>query len=238
MARLQNGEQSGEVAERGEVDVLPLRRIRVLLSILLIVPLSWSVWSIASYAAIHPNAPPSELRLHETALICGVLLALLVVPWPRLGLALKKVGWLEFAQVVGVQKKESIETIVAVEGRIERIEQELERARSGEGGIAANVTTSVPSANASAELRHILMMFLQQYGSWYFNPQRIVNWGGKQPGFERLAQYSTALITQELQRLLSQGHVRHKISKLGATLYGGVQSEVSREALSGVQEDV
>ena len=165
------GMNSGSNPPAGEPDdtgpVIP-HHVRALLAIALFIPLIWAIWSLAGYAATHPNASPAD-RLHETVLMSIVLLGILLIPWPRLGLSIKKVGWLEFEHVVAVQKKETVETVIALEGRL----------------------ANVQSGDANAELRDILLKFLGQYDRWYFNAQRISNWGSKQPGFERLAQFPT-----------------------------------------------
>jgi hypothetical protein len=193
--------------------------IQVVLSIVIVVPLVWSVWRFIEYARTHPSATPTDLRLPETVLMLIVALMIVLLPWHRLGLSVKKIGWLEFDQVVTVQKKESVDAVVALEDRVVALERILQ---STAVRSSSQAQPSIQMGTANDELRELVLRFLRQYQRWFFNAPRIRLWGSQQEGFKKLADYPDVLIAQELGRLLAAGLVRHRISESGATLYKAV----------------
>ena len=194
------------------------RFVQIPVAIIIAVPLGWSIWRCANYAWKHVDTSPTDLRLPETVLVLIVALALLLLPWDRLGVSVKKIGWLEFDQVVAVQKKESVDSIIALENRVVTLERLLQQSQTvSPAPLLAQPVSQNGTANDA--LRELVLAFLRHYERWYFNAPRIRLWGSKQEGFAKLAEYPDPLIKQELDRLLAAGLVRHRISKSGATLY-------------------
>ncbi len=63
------------------------------------------------------------------------------------------------------------------------------------------------------ELKELIIKFLNQYHQWWFNALRIKNWGGKQPTYEILGEYSTQQISLTLNELVSNGEILNKPGK-------------------------
>lgn len=60
--------------------------------------------------------------------------------------------------------------------------------------------------NESEELKELVNNFLNHYHQWWFNALRIKNWGGKQPNYEIIGEYSTQQISLTLEELvINQG---------------------------------
>ena len=72
---------------------------------------------------------------------------------------------------------------------------------------------------SALDAKEVLLHFLNRWSRWGFNPQRIRNWGGRQPGFEHLAGLTLEQITAELEDLVRAGKVKSFESKSGARLY-------------------
>jgi hypothetical protein len=193
------------------------RFVQIPAAVIIAVPLAWTIWRIASYAWKHADTSPAELQLPEIVLVLVIALALLLLPWQRLGVSVKKIGWLEFDQVVAVQKKESVDSIVALENRVIALERIFQTSAVVQAVPAVQPVTQDGTANDA--LRDLVLVFLREYRRWYFNAPRIRLWGSKQAGFGKLAEYPDMLIKQELDRLLAAGLVTPRISKSGATLY-------------------
>ena len=211
------GVEQGQQGSRGRL--IP-RAAQIVFAAVIIVPLAWSIYRFMEYAWAHPAATPTELRLPETILLLIVALALVWIPWHRLGVSVKKIGWLEFEQVVTVQKKESVDAVVALENRVVELERLLAQLTPSTG--APPTQAFIQSGKANASLRDLILTFLRQYQRWYFNAARIRLWGSKQAGFEKLSEYPAVLISQELARLLVAGLVSHRISESGSTLYKAI----------------
>jgi hypothetical protein len=72
-------------------------------------------------------------------------------------------------------------------------------------------------------LSDCIMRFLCTYKSFYFSPLRIQKWGGNQKSFSVLREHSPDEIRIKLDELLKTQKVRTVISKLGNTIYKGIQ---------------
>jgi hypothetical protein len=182
---------------------------------------------IIRFAWLHPDTEPANLRLHEVLLVSVIIAAFVLFPWERTRWRVKKVGWIEFDRIVTTQKKEQIESVALIEKRISILEDALALQRSSQPADRPGTESDTDLASArpgegtgNDELRRLVLAFLKAHPSWYFNAARIQNWGAGRPGFGKLGEYPTVLITQELHRLLAAGLVRHRISKRsGGSLY-------------------
>lgn len=77
---------------------------------------------------------------------------------------------------------------------------------------------SSPSAATESD-EALILSFLQQFSKWGFSPLRIKNWGGRQAGFERLADLSTDHIRTTVEPMIPRGDVRIQTSSKGNRLY-------------------
>jgi hypothetical protein len=206
------------VVEAGEPLVPKMLQVSlgVVLLAFIVAALGWLV----RYAYLYPETKPTDLRLHEAIVFAIALLVLIVLPWHKLGLRVKKVGWLEFERVVTVQKKEHAQSVDLLDRRVTELEQWFQSLDSSGQNSGPSKLAHVQTGRASEELQELLLLFLRKYPSHYFNAPRIRSWGSQQSGFGDLEKYPTILITQELHRMLGRGLITTKISRRsGATLY-------------------
>lgn len=169
---------------------------------------SWRYWCFVE----NPNVPPSpsQLGLPTIFVFSGAMLILLLIPWERLGLRLKRIAGFEFEQVVETQATEHAEELTEIEDRLASLEKAV---RDVHEGIQLEEMYYEP------ELQERLLDFLTRYESTAFSPMRIRQWGAKQPGFERLATYDPAFLRRTLRRLVAEGILETRISRKGNTLY-------------------
>jgi hypothetical protein len=215
-------EETESAAEQQPPIVAPMLRYLVA-TILTMVALAGAA-GIARYAWHHPDTEPSALRLHEVVLVAVVLAGFVVFPWQRTGWRITKVGWVEFERIVSTQKKEQVDSFELLAKRVDRLEREVPDPSQLSAGAAKSAKAANPAVPGmgveNEELRNILLTFLRAHPALYFNGPRIRRWGGEQAGFESLKQYPIVIIKQELQRLLAQDLVRHRVSKRsGNTLF-------------------
>jgi hypothetical protein len=73
------------------------------------------------FYALKKDAKPSELNLGTVLIYCLTALVIVLIPWKKLGLRLKKVGFVEFERVIKTQKKEQILEIVSLQNQIDQL---------------------------------------------------------------------------------------------------------------------
>ncbi|MGC3979678.1 MAG: hypothetical protein QM808_00280 [Steroidobacteraceae bacterium] len=184
------------------------RFIGVVLAVVLMTPgviLIWRQVRVASEAV--PATDSGTVQL----MIAGVIVALAsLAPVDKLRLRLRKVGWFEFDRVINRQAKEHVDEFVELRARIEELEQ---RTRG------LDEVAPIVEYFTELDLSPLLLRFLSEFRPKAFSPLRIVKWGGVQSGFEGLAKFSQGQVRITLQKMVSQGSVATKVSKLGNTLY-------------------
>jgi hypothetical protein len=187
--------------------VLP-RRLQILLSVLLVVIIIGCGLIMWAYIADPSSASPKELGVPSLLLFAIGTLLVILIPWAKLGIRIKKIGSLEFEQVVLSQKKEQAELLDSLSQRVEKLESVNVPKQEGE-----------PTTRPRHELDDLLLQFFAKYPKTAFSPWRIQTWGGQREGFKRLTQYSKITIRQHLDRLLVEGKVQTTLSRKGNTLY-------------------
>jgi hypothetical protein len=216
----------------GDEDSALPKRLKITLTIVFGV-VALVVFSLIIYYAVTKDAKPSELNLGTVLVVSLIAIVLILLPWDQLGLRLKKVGFVEFEQVIKTQKKEQIESIVSLQNQINQLNQAFEAAahvRFPSSGDASKPTgLSGEAAQESAQgaqgtkidtLIDLIEAFLRRHPRDYFSPPRIRLSVASFDGFQQLGSYSTEDINRALQRMLLLNKVRTKISKKGNTLYG------------------
>jgi hypothetical protein len=164
--------------------------------------------------ALRSDAKPSELGLGAVLIFCLTGLAIVLVPWSILGLRLKKIGPLEFEQVISTQKKEQGESIAFLQNQIDQLKVAVDT----RSGAAERIEKEIRSARSTVPA--LVEQLLQRYPGRFFSPYTIKSWGGRQQGFEELGSFDKAEITQALLTMLAENKIRTRISKKGNTLYG------------------
>jgi hypothetical protein len=164
---------------------------------------------------LRDDVKPSELGLGAALIFCLVSLVLVLVPWGMFGLHLKKIGPLEFREVISTQKKEQSESVTFLQNQIDQLKAAFEK-KVGSPTDAESPFRATPSI----ALSFLVEKFLRNYPGRFFSPFKVKSWGSEQAGFEQLGSFSTAEITQALLTMLAASRVRTKLSKKGNTLYG------------------
>lgn len=170
-----------------------------------------SVWLILMHAfepTIYPS--PKDLQLNTLIIFNLTLFFVAIVPLERMGIRIRKIGQIEFEQIINVQAREHAEELAEIRAQID----ELERGLSSVDGVGKMLLEM-----SSPELRPIVLNFLNQFQPTAYSPVKIRNWGAQQPGFERLGTISLGNLRAILQGLLVEGKVVTRVSKLGNTLY-------------------
>jgi hypothetical protein len=151
-----------------------------------------------------------ELQLGALTAISFSVLIVVILPLEQMGIRVRKIGAVEFEQVVRGQAREHAEDFVELQTRIAELEGRVQ---------GLDETASLMEGFTAQELRPLLLKFLGEFQPRAFSPVKIHKWGARQEGFEKLAQYTQGQIRRVLQGLLSEGEVATRVSKLGNTLY-------------------
>jgi hypothetical protein len=164
---------------------------------------------------LRDDVKPSELGLGAALIFCLACLAIILIPWRMFGLGLKKVGPLEFREVISTQKQEQSESVTFLQNQIDQLKAALEK-KVGSPVDAESSFRPTPSI----ALSFLVEKFLRNHSGRFFSPFKVKSWGSEQAGFEQLGSFSSAEITQALLTMLAANRVRTKLSKKGNTLYG------------------
>lgn len=190
-----------------EINEILSGRLRFLLALLLILVVGVCLVIMGRFVADPQSASPKELGIPTLLLFAIGALLVILIPWSKLGIRIKKIGSFEFEQIVLSQKKEQAELLDSLSQRVEKLES------------AGAATDTKPSVRPTHELDELLLKFFAKYPKTAFSPWRIQTWGGEREGFQRLKQYSRITIRHHLDRLLVEGHLQTTLSRKGNTLY-------------------
>ncbi|MFO8163162.1 MAG: hypothetical protein R6T98_01350 [Desulfatiglandales bacterium] len=199
-------------------------RLRFLLCLLLVVVIAVCLMVMGIYIADPQSASPKELGIPTLLLVAVGALFLILVPWSKLGIRIKKIGSVEFEQVVLSQKREQAELLDSLSQRVEKLESA--------GSPSDTKTTTRPMH----ELDELLLKFFAKYPKIAFSPWRIQTWGSEREGFQRLRQYSRITVRHHLDRLLVEGHLRTTLSRKGNTLYMLAEQDGPNKAMDSDEE--
>lgn len=105
--------------------------------------------------------------------------------------------------------------------KIREVCEELRNCAAEESPLESPVVAPAPTPILPAEepLRSPLQRFLRTWDAWYFNAPRIRNWGSRQSGFERFADFTIAQIDGELRSMVSAGLAKTRIIDRGVVVY-------------------
>lgn len=153
---------------------------------------------------------PSDLGVVQLILSGTLLLLFAMAPWKTLGLRIRKVGFLEFDRVISGQAAEHAQEMAELRTRIDEMESTVR---------GLNEIASITESFEDAELVPLLTKFLKQHRPTAYSPLRIRDWGSRQPGYEKLADAKLTSIRRVLQKLVAEGKVVTRVSRMGSTLY-------------------
>lgn len=97
---------------------------------------------------LRDDVKPSELGLGAALIFCLACLAIILIPWRMFGLGLKKVGPLEFREVISTQKQEQSESVTFLQNQIDQLKAALEK-KVGSPVDAESSFRPTPSLNNS-----------------------------------------------------------------------------------------
>lgn len=208
---IEDFESNEELISEGEpIQGLP-KWIKIITASICIIILSTSVFLMWKYVeAPQQYASPKELQLVNLIIFSLSILILVLVPWNKMGIRIRKIGTVEFDRVVSGQARENAEEFAELRARIE----ELEGRTDGMDEI-----NSITEHFSGIELRPLLLKFLKSYEPKAYSPLKIYKWGSRQSGFEKLSNHSQGMIRKILQNLVVDGEVSTRVSRLGNTLY-------------------
>lgn len=98
--------------------------LRLIVASLVLVAIGGCLWIIVRYV-MHPEyaAAPDKLGLSSILIFLVLLFVLLVIPFEKFNLQIKKIGPLEFEKVIQTQATERAEELAEVRESISRLEQ-------------------------------------------------------------------------------------------------------------------
>ncbi len=152
---------------------------------------------------------PSSLGLPAILLFTASILFLLHLPWKKMGLRIKKIGAIEFEEIIKTQASEHTEEIAYLQSKITQIELKFSK----------QVNSAAEQLPPEDDIKNLILSFLTEYSQWSFSPLRIQNWGVKQPNFQRIGQHSLPTIKRKLRELVAENKLATRLSKKGNTLY-------------------
>jgi hypothetical protein len=157
------------------------------------------------------NIDPSKFGLSEIFIFLTIILAVINIPWGKMGIRIKKIGMLELEQVIKEQSSDNSIEFADLQKQIDELKEiKIENTQN-------NINT-VNKKNIN-ELDNLILKFLEEHSNYAFSPLRIKNYGGELDGFEKLKNVHTSEIRESLRRLLSKNKVETRISKKGNTIY-------------------
>jgi hypothetical protein len=186
--------------------------LRRLLTVILLLAIAICLLLYVAYVKdpVHA-ASPAELGLSGLFIFCVTALAIIHIPLHELGYRIKKVGAVEFEQVLNAQVAERAEENGYLEKRIAVLESVLEKKNFQSSEMFRQMN--------EPQLRKLLLDFLAANDRVSFSPLRIKEWGSTQPGFEGLKHFEVGFIRHILGKMVAERVLETAISKKGNTLY-------------------
>ena len=150
---------------------------------------------------------PESLSVEILAIISVLTILTIHFPWSKISF-----GGIEIQRVVQQQNKDHLAEIEKIKQKKsdDVVEYEIETVITG--GETGN---SPPKQNG----RELVVKLLEQYPTWGFSLKRILNWGGKQAGYESIAQLDSTDLRMIVTELVDEGALKIRVSKSGNVLY-------------------
>lgn len=210
---MNNGQDFDEVQERQVIDKW-LQWSSTILGILLII----GVLIVVVLHIMCGEEFPKPVDLEASLFFgFGVLLVILFnFPWTKI-----RLGDLEVERIIDEQETDHAEEISKLNEIIEAYESSVEDLQDITLTPKAKKTIESIKIKRSEEERdeELLLKFLNEWSSWGFTATRIINWGGRQSGFERFGDLSKSYVRFLAGNLIRQGKARSRISSNGNILY-------------------
>lgn len=159
-----------------------------------------------------PNsaAKPEELGLSGIFLFCLTALFVILLPWKKLGVRIKKIGIFEFEQIVAEQVSEQSEVINYLEERIDKIEDIIRSIPTAE---------TLQQVSEEPQISQLIKSFFENNPRIPMSALKIRQISSSQEKFKRLSRCNPGFMRYVLRKLVDEGFLATKISKKGNTLY-------------------
>jgi hypothetical protein len=165
---------------------------------------------ISYFVGQKPEWEPSEIDLVDFILFCFIGLGLCALPWERYQFRIRRIGPVEFEQILSAQARERDEALHEIRQRVQDLETKQR--------VVGVDERKTPPISVDPKLTQLLKAFLET-NKRAFSPLRIATWGAQQPNFGKLGKHNIQEIRSALQSMVANGELETVISKRGNTLY-------------------
>jgi len=155
-------------------------------------------------------ASPKEIGVTSLMAISFIGFFLFLIPWEKMGLRIKKIGNIEFVEVVKEQSKEHEQDMVFIEQRLSELEDKVRKNDS--------LNELIENA-ATPQLESALLSFLSRNSSTAYSPTRIRYECKKLPEYSNISREEVQFIRRILRKLVSEEKLSTTVSARGNTLY-------------------
>lgn len=155
-------------------------------------------------------ASPKEIGVTSLMALSFIGFFLFLIPWEKMGLRIKKIGNIEFVEVVKEQSKEHELDISLIEQRLAELEDKVRKNDPIDGLIE---TAERPNLEAK------LLSFLTINSPTAYSPSRIRLECRNLPEYKTVSSQEVQFIRSTLRRLVSNGKLTTTVSAKGNTLY-------------------
>lgn len=175
---------------------------------------------------------PEKVNLESLIIFSVAGIALVLIPWDKYGLVIKKVGPVEFDQVLSGQAEEHIQEITELRKQI-RILSEAQDRLAHEAGLKHETDQSMSTSYAAVadtpssgqsnqdfgKLHQMILTFLSRNPTTSYSPLSVLNRGQEEPDLADLRHFKVQQVRTALQALVAGDELVTKISRTGKTLY-------------------
>lgn len=155
-------------------------------------------------------AAPKEIGITSIMVFSFVGFFLFLIPWDKMGMRIKKIGNIEFVEVVKGQSKEHELDISLIEQRLSELEDKVRK------------NDPIDELVETAETPHLeatLLSFLTINSPTAYSPSRIRLECRNLPEYESVSRQEVQFIRSTLRKLVSAGKLSTTVSAKGNTLY-------------------
>ena len=155
-------------------------------------------------------ASPKEIGVTSLMAFSFIGFFLFLIPWENMGLRIKKIGNIEFVEVVKEQSKEHEQDMVLIEQRLSELEDKVRKNDS--------LDELIENA-ATPQLEVALLSFLSKNSSTAYSPSRIRYECENLPEYSNISGEEVQFIRRTLRKLVSEEKLSTTVSAKGNTLY-------------------
>lgn len=155
-------------------------------------------------------ASPKEIGITSIMVFSFIGFFLILIPWEKMGMRIKKIGNIEFVEVVKEQSKEHELDISLIEQRLAELEDKVRKNDPIDGLIE---TAETPHLEAK------LLSFLTINSPTAYSPSRIRLECRNLPEYKTVSSQEVQFIRSTLRKLVSNGKLTTTVSAKGNTLY-------------------